>query len=171
MRAQLISLRSRVRATDRTARPPTTDIRRTLAVAAVVSVLCSSCWTELATKSYPQHPAVVAAVERWREPVQDALVAEGVDLKPNLDVALVVMACESKGGLGHPNLYQITRETWRTVMPGRLAANRNEPQTNIEAMAKLVRSRGWQPWEGGTLPDGTVWGSGQRGHRCWRWPA
>lgn len=133
-------------------------------------MLCSGCWGELALKSYPTNPVVIVAVERWRAPVQEALVANDVALEPNLDVALVVMACESQGGRDDPNLYQITRETWRSVMPDRPVADRADPLANIEAMAKLVDSRGWQPWEGGTLPDGTVWGSGPRGHKCWRWP-
>ena len=138
-------------------RPPRWAVgpaRRVAAVVAVALVLCSGCWRDLAVKEYPKDPLVAASVERWRVPVRDELVAHDVALETNLDLALVVMACESQGGRAHPNLYQITQETWRSVMPDRPVADRDDPDANIQAMAKLVSSRAGS--RGRAAPSPTV---------------
>ena len=139
-------------------------------LALVVLVLCPGCWVDLATKPYPSDPRVVHAVERWRPAVKGALEAEGLDTGYHLSIALVAMACESKGDPTMPGggLYQFTRHTWSSTSQSH--RSRYDAEANIAAMAETVARRGWRDWAGGRLADGTRWGSGPKGHRCWRYP-
>ena len=142
---------------------------RRLAAALLAAFMITGCWTDLAIKHYPTDATVVATVESWRIPVATALRAEGVSLEPNLDIALVVMSCESKGlNVRNGGLYQFTTATWASTR--QRLKDRNDPLANISAMAEVVAERGWRDWEGGVLPNVTRWGSGPKGHRCWRFP-
>ena len=128
-------------------------------------------WTDLADKSYPKDPRVVAAVEYRRSMVVAALDARGLASEANVDLALVVAACESNGNANAPGggFYQITRTTWAGLAVAE--RNRYDIGANIDGMAELVDARGWQPWEGGVLSDGTRWGSGPKGFQCWHFPS
>ena len=149
---------------------PSRALIRLLALVATVLLLCSACWVNLATKHYPSDLRVVHSVEQWRSDVSDALRAEGLNTEYHLPIALVTMACESKGDPDTPNggLYQFTRHTWSSTSQSH--RSRYDPDANITAMAETVAKRGWRDWAGGRLSDGTLWGSGPKGHRCWEYP-
>ena len=140
------------------------------AVVVAALLACTGCWTDLASKTYPRDFDVVLSVERWRTQVTHALMEQGLSLEEHLDLALVVMACESHGiaSTEGGGLYQFTDATWYSTS---LAdKTRRDAHNNIAAMAEVVADRGWRDWAGGVLSDGTRWGSGPYGHACWRYP-
>ena len=133
--------------------------------------MISSCtWQELATKSYPKNPQVVQQVNQYLPDVIRELDVyfDGTELATNVKIAMVVMACESKGNAnaGHGGLYQFTSNTWKRYGKG----SKNNPQANIKAMANLVSQSGWNAWAGGTTSSIGRWGSGPKGHKCWKFP-
>ena len=147
-------------------------IGRVLLPVLAATILLTGCWTELATKKYPTQLNVVARVESYRNDVLRALEGEefqGKALATNVEIALVVMACESKGiaDVNAGGLYQFTQSTWQWI---KAQGSPYNAQDNIAAMARLVKMRGWRDWAGGTLQDGSRWGSGSKGHRCWKYP-
>ncbi len=143
---------------------------RLLVAVTLVVVLCSGCWVDLATKSYPSDAPVIRRVEQWRPEVEAALEAQGLDVDYHTPIALITMACESKGivDVEGGGLYQFTTVTWAVTSQSHL--RREDPVANIAAMAERVAKRGWRDWAGGELPDGSLWGSGPKGHRCWQYP-
>ena len=148
-------------------------MRRHLIVLCGVVWLLAACvypptWTNNAIKSYPKADSTIVRVEQWRPYVVEALQHEGLPLDKHLDRALVVMACESEGQADHKGggLYQFTTRTWASTRQAGFP--RSEPVPNIYAMAELVARSGWSAWAGGRLSDGSLWGSGPKGHRCWR---
>ena len=142
-------------------------------------MLSTGCWQDLATKSYAKDPGTVDRVEAYRVQVANALAnvdlsKTRLSLNDNVELALVVMACESGGtNAAGGSLYQITRETWEGIPTGDATPwRRDNPSANIEGMAYLVQTRGWQPWEGGPWADSPTgyWGSGPKGNKCWKFP-
>ena len=143
-------------------------------------MLSTGCWTDLIAIPSRIDSDVIARVERWRGPVKHAL--SDVDLSEtkrsltvNLEIALATMACESKGNPDVVNnwgrkdgLYQIVPSTWAGTP--QKDESRSDPRANILAMTYLVEIRGWQPWSGGTLKNGMIWGSGPDGAGCWKYP-
>lgn len=133
-------------------------------------------WCDLARKGYARDRVTVARVEQYRSLVEQELGRRG--LGDQVDVALVVMACESGGkadkvrpGGDDTGLYQFVESTWRWISDQPVPVHRFDPKANIAAMAKLVEKRGgWRDWAGGTLSDGSLWGSGPHGHGCWKYP-
>ena len=57
---------------------------RLLVAVVATAVLCTACWTDLATKPYPTDLDVVVSVERWRPAAADALRDRGLNLDAQL---------------------------------------------------------------------------------------